>query len=109
MTNAIINIHSSSLTKYALNKRTVAGLKKVLTSYKVNGWSKITRKADVIDTILKIAKGEAVPVMHTKTPIKIDANTATADELKKLTVKELRDILKARDVKGRSKLTKKLI
>ena len=107
MTNAIINIHDASLTKDALSKYTVAELKKVLTSCKVDGRSKITKKADVIDAILKIAKGETVAVTQTKPTIKVDANTANAEELSKLTVKELRDILKERNVKGRSKLTKK--
>lgn len=107
MTNTIINIHDASLTKDVLNKHTVAELKKVLTSYKVNGRSKLTRKADVIDAILKIAKGETVAVTQAQPEIKVDANTANADELSKLTVKELRDILKDRNVKGRTKLTRK--
>lgn len=107
MTNAIINIHDASLTKDVLSKHTVAQLKNVLTSHKVAGRSKLTKKADIIDAILKLAKGETVAVTQSKLTIKVDANTANAEELSKLTVKELRDILKERNVKGRSKLTKK--
>ncbi len=107
MTNAIINIHDASLTKDVLSKHTVAQLKNVLTSHKVAGRSKLTKKADIIDAILKLAKGETVAVTQSKPAIKVDANTANAEELSKLTVKELRDILKERNVKGRSKLTKK--
>ncbi|MBQ6910355.1 MAG: hypothetical protein IJQ63_03890 [Synergistaceae bacterium] len=82
-------------------------MKKVLTSYKVNGRSKLTKKADIIDAILKIAKGETMAVPQSKPTIEVDANTANADELSKLTVKELCDILSKHNVKGCSKLTKK--
>ena len=78
-----------------------------MTSYKINGRSKLTRKADVIDAILKISEGETVAVTQTKPMINIDANTANSDELSKLTVKELHDILIDLNVKGRSKLTRK--
>ena len=46
-------------------------------------------------------------VTQTKPMINIDANTANSDELSKLTVKELHDILIDLNVKGRSKLTRK--
>ena len=93
---------TNTFTKDVLIRKTVKELKAILTAHNVKGRSKLTRKADMIDAIIKLANSD------NSKPVQAQPEAAVINSpYEKCKVAELKAILTKYNVKGRSKLTKK--
>ena len=103
MTNTLINIKALSEDDLNnLNSRTVKELKAILTAHKVAGRSKLTKKADIIHAIIKLAHAD------NSEPVQAQPDAAASKSpYENYKVADLKALLTKYNIKGRSKLTKK--
>ena len=93
---------TNTFTKDVLIRKTVKELKAILTAHNVKGRSKLTRKADMIDAIIKLANADNSKHVQAQPEAVV-----IHSPYEKCKVAELKAILTKYNIKGRSKLTKK--
>lgn len=105
-----------SAAMWYLERQTNKALHDVLSANNVKGRSKLTKKEDMVYAIMHLLTSGATlrsAPAHQREPLNIKKladitdDNELKDTLNKYTVAELKAVLTARKVKGRSKITKK--